>query len=576
MFSKFFGRQFRDTNVDDTSKATYGSFASLLGMKRKASSLDNDNSRKSSKITEHDLEFYSRCFANYIRPYTVSPAELQAFFLSHRDDDIGDVAHKGNEFLNMVKSIRPVQQQTSSQTFVEEKSLISSSQATPLRLNVSDAIVASISHATPTRIIYEREEKQGKISIATASASHHEVQANDSSSSDDELPVVDEPGREMSGQEDEVQNESSADEPTGDNEDESEVDSASGSDTEREDSAETEAETDEDVQKRMEYEVENGKVDGDEVQRSSTIDTTSAPQPAENDVDSEIGTEKAQTQTEDSKVEEQTDDLEATNEDDKQTSKENQAVSEETHTESDHSEVDLTPAGKQIESMPAFPSPKKQERVVADVLKYKMSRGLSFLEATDIIFKEGIQGIDAAVINRVLGEKSVTPIKKTVHRTPSFKSRRAGIRLNRRLKKERSQQKLAADENEWRGENLTETENENENKDTEILTKTAVPDQKPTTKARTKVHHSNDSPLRKFASFQKQTSLRKAANLPRRASFKSLKKSPKAVAPKSDADQESSEYDSGTERARKDLDDFLQKNSNSTQKHVKTERRSKV
>jgi len=103
-----------------------------------------------------------------------------------------------------------------------------------------------------------------------------------------------------------------------------------------------------------------------------------------------------------------------------------------------------------------------------------------------------------------------------------------------------------------------------------------VPDQKPTTKARTKVHHSNDSPLRKFASFQKQTSLRKAANLPRRASFKSLKKSPKAVAPKSDADQESSEYDSGTERARKDLDDFLQKNSNSTQKHVKTERRSKV
>jgi deoxyribodipyrimidine photolyase len=168
----------------------------------------------------------------------------------------------------------------------------------------------------------------------------------------------------------------------------------------------------------------------------------------------------------------------------------------------------------------------------------------------------------------VLGEKSVTPIKKIVHQTPSFQARRGSRSLQRRLRKERSQKKLVSDENEWRDDKLNAKDKGN----TESPIN-AIAEQKQTVKARTKTHHSkNDSPLRKFAAAQKQTSLRKAANLPRRTSFKSSKKSPNPVTSKSSQDQESSEYDSGTERARQELDDFLQRKSGSGNKPLKAEK----
>lgn len=556
LFTNFFGHRLLDTRNDDVDKAAYGSLASLLGMKRKVSTLDSDSSRKTPNFTKSDLEFYSRCFANYIRPYTVSPAELQAFFLSCRDDDIAVAAHKGNEFLEMIKSLRPQQQPPSSQSHAGENSVVILSQATPLRLNVPDTSIAPIIHRTPTKIMYEREDIEPTTASASTIESYHEVQEDDSIvSDDDETEAVNENSSVMSGRPHEKGHESDA-------EQEDESDRKDGSDTE------TEGETEGEDQGDAEDEIEDKAGDEDEGEASSASVVMAEQQPfADGDVSESDADTVAQLDESESAAEKKSEPEDNTGNDDHM-SEEDHENSEDADSNSDDSELDLTPAGKQVESMPAFPSPKKQERVVADVLKHKMSRGLTFMEATDAIFKEGIQGVDAAVIYRVLGEKSVTPIKKIVHRTPSFQARRASRSLQRRLKKERSQQKLVSDENEWRDDKSAKGKG-----NTESPIKDAIAEQKQTVKARTKTHHSkNDSPLGKFAAAQKQTSLRKAANLPRRTSFKSSKKSTKPIASKSSQDQESSEYDSGTERARQELDDFLQRKSGSGNKHVKAEK----
>ncbi|KAM3582825.1 hypothetical protein VKS41_004590 [Umbelopsis sp. WA50703] len=228
---------------------------------------------------------------------------------------------------------------------------------------------------------------------------------------------------------------------------------------------------------------------------------------------------------------------------------------------SEHSEVDITPSGKQIESMP-YPSPRKQEKVVADVLKHKMSQGQSFMEATTAIFKEGIQGIEAAVINRVLGEKSVTPIKRTTHRVPSFKAKRANTRFNRRLRRERQQQAIS-EEKERHG-SKSNTEGFIQSKG---LSKLAIKDVAARSRHESQRSNLNHSPLQKFAKSQKQTSLRKAANMPRGNLETSEKKNnPNIRSSKRDSDPDSSEYDSGTERARQDLEVFLRRKAGSKDK----------
>jgi hypothetical protein len=565
LFTNFFGHRLVDTRNVDVDKAAYGSLASLLGMKRKVSTLDSDSSRKTPNFTKSDLEFYSRCFANYIRPYTVSPAELQAFFLNCRDDDVAVAAHKGNEFLEMIKSLRPQQQPPSSQSHGGENSAVILSQATPLRLNVPDTSIAPILHRTPTKVMYEREAIEPTTASASTIESYDEVQGDDSIvSDDDETEAVNENNSVMSGRPHEKGHESDAKQ-----EDESDRKDGSDAETEGEDQGETEDETEGEDQGDAEDEIEDKAGDEDEGEASSASVVMAEQQPFEDgDVSESDADTVAQLDESENAAEKKSEPEDNTGNDDHM-SKEDQENSEDVDSNSDDSELDLTPAGKQIESMPAFPSPKKQERVVADVLKHKMSRGLTFMEATDAIFKEGILGVDAAVIYRVLGEKSVTPIKKIVHRTPSFQARRGSRSLQRRLRKERSQKKLVSDENEWRDDKLNAKDKGN----TESLIKDAIAEQKQTVKARTKTHHSkNDSPLRKFAAAQKQTSLRKAANLPRRTSFKSSKKSPNPVTSKSSQDQESSEYDSGTERARQELDDFLQRKSGSGNKPLKAEK----
>ncbi|KAG2179371.1 hypothetical protein INT44_006217 [Umbelopsis vinacea] len=594
MFMNFFGQRQITQPIDDTSTDTYGSIASFLGMKRKVSSINDNSSHKVPKFTKNDLEFYSRCFANYIRPYTVSPAEIQAFFLSCRDDDIEVVAHKGNEFLEFIKSLRPSLSKSTSQPHPVEQLVVVASQTTPLRLNVQDAISPSIPRLTPTLPIYERKAaEEEEFDLSSEEYEQDELSQDDSDSNRHESEneeVIEEETLSMTDGSDDVREEeelTTEDEESSDEEDEEQREEKSKSNAQEQNDDSDDLENDEETESRSEScaEVEtNVKITAEpdahgekipeltlqsEVEAKATSvseaepeqqspapglpsasDSETIPPPDETDVNKESSV-----------------DLKEVAIDGNTTSTETQAESEGNRSDSEQSELDLTPTGKQVECMP-FPSPKKQEKVVADVLKHKMSRGLSFMEATDLIFKEGIQGVDAAVINRVLGEKSVTPIKRAVNRKPSFQSKRASYKFNRRLKRERSKQKMISDENEWRDEKPeTKLKREEESSALEPAFSKDL-----TGKARKKVHYDNGSPLRKFASSQKHTSLHKAANLPTRSGRKSLMKSVKRTSANTDP-EDSSEYDSGTERARKELDDFLQRKASTSNKGVKAEKK---
>jgi hypothetical protein len=587
MFTNFFGQRLRNQSTEDTSTATYGSLASFLGMKRKVSSFSEDASHKIRKLTKNDLEFYSRCFANYIRPYTVSPAEIQAFFLSCRDDDIEVIAHKGNEFLESIKSFRPPPAKTSNQTHPIEQLVVVASQTTPIRSNAQNAMLQTIQRGTPTKAAYEQKAiEEAPTDPSSDGYEQDELSQEDTDGNQDESEDEETYSNSDIGQEDEQE---SADKETDDDQEHGQRVEENESEDEDQNDDIDELENDEEIENQSEACTEgesngnnNATVEADDQGKSATdsiaiveaeVEATTTTtisiceepeqqQPLTNGISSESDAETiAQPEGVDITKEEvnESNDFVA---EDNHISTDNQAESQGNKSDSEQSELDLTPTGKQVESMP-YPSPKKQEKVVADVLKHKMSRGLSFLEATDIIFKEGIQGVDAAVINRVLGEKSVTPIKRAVNRKPSFQAKRASHRFNRRLKRERSKQKVIADENEWRDEKLSSKHHVKD----ENPSIGAVSDQGLTGQSRKKVHYENDSPLRKFANSQKHTSLHKAANLPSRSGRKSLLKSPKHSTASSDP-QDSSEYDSGTERARKELDAFLQRKAN-----TKTERK---
>jgi hypothetical protein len=596
MFMNFFGQRQVSQPIDDTITATYGSIASFLGMKRKVSSMSDDSSHKMPKYSKNDLEFYSRCFANYIRPFTVSPAEIQAFFLSCRDDNIEVVAHKGNDFLEFIKSLRPSLSKSTGQPHPVEQLVVITSQTTPFRSNVQDTIVPSILRATPTLPVYEQKAIEEEVSDPSSEEyeqdelSQEDTNSNRHESENEE--VIEEEAFAMSDGSDETREDeelTTEDEETGDEEEENQtveitknklreqyddnddlnndekIENRSESCAEVESNVKITAEVDFQGEKLLEinpqFEIEAkatsiSKTEAEFKQQSqatglpSASDSETIPPPEDIDVSKDSSNE-----------------LKEVSPDDHHTSTENQAESEGNRSDSEQSEMDLTPTGKQVECMP-FPSPKKQEKVVADVLKHKMSRGLSFMEATDLIFKEGIQGVDAAVINRVLGEKSVTPIKRTVNRKPIFRAKGAGHKFSRRLKRERSKQKMISDENEWRDEKSdANLQREEESSSLEPAFNKDL-----TGKARKKVHYDNESPLRKFASSQKHTSLHKAANLPTRSRRKSLAKSPNRRTTKTDP-EDSSEYDSGTERARKELDDFLQRKASTSNKDLKAEKK---
>jgi hypothetical protein len=600
MFMNFFGQRQVSQPTDDTSTATYGSIASFLGMKRKVSSISDDSSHKMPKFTKNDLEFYSRCFANYIRPYTVAPAEIQAFFLNCRDDDIEVVAHKGKEFLEFIKSLRPQLSKSTSQPHPVEQLVVIASQTTPLRSNVQDTITTSIPRATPTLPVYEKkpikedtpapsseEYEQDELSQEDTDSNRHESETEE---------AVEEELFSVSDGTDEIQDEEELT-----TEDEETVEEDDEEQAIEETTCNVRTRNDDNDDMENDEEVENGSESYSEIESNVKITTemevhnenilesgpnledepTATPIPV-SEAEAKAGPEQQSLATNlpsasDTETVPQPEGTNGTKElsneikdvalDDNQVSTDNQAESEGNESDSEKYELDLTPTGKQVESMP-FPSPKKQERVVADVLKHKMSRGLSFMEATDLIFKEGIQGVDAAVINRVLGEKSVTPIKRTVNRKPSFQAKRAGYKFSRRLKRERSKQKMISDENEWRDEKSDATlKREEESSGLE-----AAIDKDLTGKARKKVHYENESPLRKFAGSQKHTSLHKAANLPTRSKRKSLTKSPKRTTTNTDPEGDS-EYDSGTERARKELEDFLQRKATTSNKGVKAEKK---
>ncbi|KAI8578918.1 hypothetical protein K450DRAFT_210935 [Umbelopsis ramanniana AG] len=593
MFMNFFGQRQINQSTDDTSTATYGSIASFLGMKRKVSSISDESSHKMPKFSKNDLEFYSRCFANYIRPYTVSPAEIQAFFLSCRDDDIEVIAHKGNEFLEFIKSLRPSLSKSTNQPHPVDQLVVVTSQTTPLHLNVQDVTSPSIPRVTPTLPIYQQkateedfdpsseEYEQDELSQEDTDSHRHDSESeevieeealsmtdgSDENSEEEELATEDE---ETVDEEDEEQivemSKSTVKEPSDDNDDlenDEEIENRSEPCAEVEANVNITAETDVHGEKILEitphFEVEVKATDISEAEPEKQSLTTGLPTASVS--------ERIPPPDETDVIKEPLGELKEVVLDGNNTSTDNQDDSEGNRSDSEQSELDLTPTGKQVECMP-FPSPKKQEKVVADVLKHKMSRGLSFMEATDLIFKEGIQGVEAAVINRVLGEKSVTPIKRAVNRKPSFHAKRASYKFNRRLKRERSKQKMISDENEWRDEKPdTKLKREEENTCLEPAVNKDLAG-----KARKKVHYDNDSPLRKFASSQKHTSLHKAANLPTRSGRKSLAKSPKRATANTDP-EDSSEYDSGTERARKELDDFLQRKASTCNKGVKAEKK---
>lgn len=600
MFINFFGQRQVSQPTDETSTATYGSIASFLGMKRKLTSINDDSSHKMPKFTTNDLDFYSRCFANYIRPFTVAPAEIQAFFLNCRDDDIEVVAHKGKEFLEFIKSLRPQLSKSTSQPQAVDQLVVVASQSTPLQSNVNGAITTSIPSATPTLSAYEQKPIEEDITSPSSEEYEQDELSQEDTDSDrheSEAEEAEEESFSMSDETDKIQDEeelTTEDEETVEEDDEEQAlhQTTSNVQTRNDDNDDLEHDVEAEYGNESYSEIEsNVKITTDievhkEVLQERVPNLEDEPRATSVPVSEVEDEAKAETEQQslatnvpsasDSETAPHPEYIgvakELSNEtkkvavDDNQVLTDKQAESDGNKYYSEQSELDLTPIGKQVESMP-FPSPKKQEKVVADVLKHKMSRGLSFMEATDLIFKEGIQGVDAAVINRVLGEKSVTPIKRTVNRKPSFQAKRASYKLSRRLKRERSKQKMMSDENEWRDEKSDATLK----REDESSGLVAAINQDLTGKARKKVHYEYESPLRKFAGSQKHASLHKAANLSTRSKRKSLTKSPKRTTTNTDPEG-SSEYDSGTERARKELDDFLQRKATTSNKGVKAEK----
>ncbi|KAJ2963126.1 hypothetical protein NQZ79_g1833 [Umbelopsis isabellina] len=566
LFINFHGNIHSKVNKDETNDASYGTLASFLGMKRKLASTNSDNAIKMAKYTRQDVEFYSRCFANYIRPYTVSPAEIQSFFLSCRNDSIENVAHKGNAFLEMVKASRPTQQlYTPQKTHAERSLLNTSSPVSPLQLKVSERTLSAVSYATPTRPNQER--KQVKKAVIVSPCEQNQAKEEPAVSYSKDSP-----------DEDEVDEDEDEDEGDGEKEDDDQ-DFLLDLLVETHDVVEYDTEERAEEDQKVDNNPETIKV-RDATSLGTKIDEKPLPQQHEfSDTDAETvaqsendDTEELQNKTalnvhipKNESLEEVHPDV--GNDTDADDNVENFAdIGEpelgdsEPGSPSEESEVDITPSGKDIKSMP-YPSPRKQEKVVADVLKYKMGQGQNFLEATTAIFKEGIQGIEAAVINRVLGEKSVTPIKRVTHRVPSFRAKRANSKFNRKLRRERQQQ-VISEENERHG-SKSNVKRENVCKGPG---KIAVKDEAAGIRHKEQQSSSNHSPLRKFAKSQKQTSLRKAANMGHGNVKNSNKGNPNARSTKHDSDPDSSEYDSGTERARKDLEEFLQRKSGNKNK----------
>lgn len=598
----FYGRIHAKINKDENIDASYGTLASFLGMKRKVTS-NSDKATKMAKYTKQDIEFYSRCFANYIRPYTVSPAELQSFFLSCRDDSIENVAHKGNTFLEMVKTLRPTQQlYTPQKTPAERSFLKTSSPISPLQLRVSERTLSTVSYATPSRSV--QQKKQVKKAVIVSPCEKNQTDEEPAVSYSKDSPDEDEVIEDESESEDESEVEGEGEGEKG--EDEQKVlqdllvETHDAAEYDTDECAEKDVELEHEGD-HLEIQLEHSKqahhtiIDGQKVDDSlaskeerSAIslgtkgDEKQLPQKHEfSDTDAETVAQSENDDTDelrnetvasvdlskDEYIQDKHSDISNDADEDADGNAENIAdidepehVNGEADSKSDESEVDMTPSGKPIVNMP-YPSPRKQEKVVADVLKHKMSQGQSFLEATTAIFKEGIQGIEAAVINRVLGEKSVTPIKRVTDRVPSFKAKRANSRFNRKLRRERQQQAIL-EENE-RHESKSDVKRESIYK---LPGKVVVKDE--VVRTRHKEHHpgSNNSPLRKFAKSQRQTSLRRAANMAHGSVKNSEKSNTNTKSSKHDSDPDSSEYDSGTERARKDLEEFLQRKSGNKSK----------